>query len=141
MKVLVKDKIWDKEAVTDLLTRNDEAVGRALIVVYNNQTTDEKAAFMTKHENGMGFTGRDAQWLTDIAKKWLIWRRWASAKQCAAVRKAMLKYHRQILQHMLETSPGARLLDAKEARALSAPKQLEPQRPVVAPADLQFGMF
>jgi hypothetical protein len=120
MKVLLNDKVWDQQAIQDLIDRSDEAVARALMIVYENQTADEKACFATKHDNGVGFTGADAEWLTDIAKKWLIWRRWASARQCNAVRKSVRKYHRQILQHMLDTKPGARLVNAREARVLSA---------------------
>lgn len=121
MKVRIGDKVWDKEAVHALLDRSDEAVGRALMVVYENQTADERAAFATKHHNGVGFTGADAQWLTDIAKKWQKWRRWASVRQCNAVRKAIKKYHRQILEHMLENKPGAVLVGSCAATVENEP--------------------
>lgn len=121
MKVQIGDKVWDKDAVHALLDRSDEAVGRALVVIYNNQTADERAAFATRHNNGVGFTGADAEWLTDIAKKWLVWRRWASARQCNAVRKSIKKYHRQILEHMLENTPGAVLVNSRSAVASSEP--------------------
>ena len=110
MRVQVGDKVWDKEEVQALLDKSSEAVGRALMVVFNNQTESEKAAFATQLHNGVGFTGADAEWLTDIAKKWLKWRRWASERQCNAVRKSVKKYHRQILQHMLDKTPGATLV-------------------------------
>jgi hypothetical protein len=119
MKVLINDKVWDKEAVQALIDRNDQAVARALLVIYQNQTDDEQASFSTRHQNGVGFTGNDAEWLTDIAVKWKKWGRWASPKQCNAVRRAIRKYHRQLLEHMLATHPGARRIDAREARALT----------------------
>jgi hypothetical protein len=119
MRVLINDKVWDKEAVQALIDRNDQAVARALLVIYANQTADEQASYSTHHNNGVGFTGNDAEWLTDIAVKWQKWGRWASQRQCNAVRKAIRKYHRQLLQHMLDTQPGARLVDAREARALT----------------------
>jgi hypothetical protein len=131
MKVRIGDKTWDKDAVHALLDRNGEAVARALMIVYGNQTADERAAFATKHHNGTGFTGADAEWLTDIAKKWLIWRRWASERQLNAVRKAIKKYHRQILEHMLETQPGAVLVTARPA---PVPVDRLPTQPV-------YGMF
>lgn len=56
----IGDKVWDKDAIHALLDRSDEAVARALMVVYGNQTADERAAFATKHHNGVGFTGADA---------------------------------------------------------------------------------
>lgn len=114
MKVLYKGKIWDKDAIQALIDGNDMAVARALMVVYANQTADEQAAGDTKHHNGVGFTGRDAEFLSDVAVKWKRWGRWASARQCNAVRKAIKKYHRQLLQHMLDTKEGAVLVTAKE---------------------------
>jgi hypothetical protein len=134
MKVQIGDKTWDKDALHALLDRNDEAVGRALMVVYGNQTADERAAFATKHHNGVGFTGADAEWLTDIAKKWQTWRRWASARQCNAVRKSIKKYHRQILEHMLENTPGAVLVAAREKPAPVVPMPPVSTTPV-------YGMF
>jgi hypothetical protein len=133
MKVQIGDKIWDKDAIHALLDRNGEAVARALMIVYGNQTADERAAFVTRHSNGVGFTGADAEWLTDIAKKWQIWRRWASERQLNAVRKAIKKYHRQILEHMLENTPGATRV---ETRATPAPVPVDriPTQPV-------YGMF
>ena len=122
MKVFLKGKIWDEDAVKNLIDTNDQAVARALMVVYANQTADEKASYETKHNNGVGFTGRDAAWLTDVAKKWQRWGRWASARQCDAVRKAIRKYHRQILQHMLDANPDAVLVD----RTFVMPVQQQP---------------
>lgn len=102
MRVRYKDKLWDKEEIQALIERNDAAVSRALMVVWSNQTKDEQVSLQTKHENGIGFTGRDAEWLSDIALKWQRWGRWASQKQLNAVRKAMKKYWRQLLLEMVE---------------------------------------
>lgn len=118
MKVHVEGKIWDKEALIALYARNPQAVARALLVVYSNQTADEQTDKTTRHINGKGFTSHDAEWLTDIAKKWNVYGRWASEKQLAAVRRAIAKYHRQILDHMLDTREGAELVTAKMAKAL-----------------------
>lgn len=121
MKVLLNDKVWDKDAILELLDESPNAVARALMVIYDNQTADEKSEAATRHYNGIGFTGSDAEWLTDIAKKWLIWRRWASDRQLAVVRKAIRKYHRQLLEHILETQPGAvRLTERAASPALVA---------------------
>ena len=48
-------------------TRVDWAY-RALMTIYMAQTEDEKACNDTKHENGVGFTGHDAEILTSFAK-------------------------------------------------------------------------
>lgn len=113
LRIMFKNEIWDKDRVHALLDNNPQAVGRALMVVYNNQTADEKSAETTKHHNGVGFTGADAEWLSDVAKKWIKWGRWASDRQCAAVRKAIKKYHRQILEQMLQANADARAVSAK----------------------------
>lgn len=102
MRVLYNERIWGKDDIQQLLDSNDRAVSRALMVVYANQTADEQASEQTKHDNGIGFTGRDAEWLTDIAKKWQRYGRWASQKQLNAVRRAMKKYWRQMLLEMVE---------------------------------------
>lgn len=116
MKVMLNGKIWDKDEIVALIERNDAAVARALMIVYENQTVDEKSRQTTCHHNGVGFTARDAAFLSDIAKKWKIWGRWASKRQCDAVRAVIKKYHRQILQHMLDNQPGAVLVTGRAVR-------------------------
>ena len=43
------------ESIKKLLATNDRAVGRALVVLRNRQTEDEKISKITKHQNGRGF--------------------------------------------------------------------------------------
>lgn len=102
MRVLYQDKVWGKDEIQALIDTNDTAVARALLVVYANQTADERADGQTKHLNGVGFSGRDAEWLSDIARKWQRYGRWASRKQLNAVRKAMRRYWRQMLMEMVQ---------------------------------------
>lgn len=112
MRVRYNGRIWDKDAIQDLIDTNDVAVSRALMVVFDNQTTAEKDAGVTTITNGIGFTGRDAEFLTDIANKWRRWGRWASQKQLNAVRKCIRKYHRQLLLEMAE-KPGAEVIKGR----------------------------
>ena len=49
-----------KSEIVELLLRNDRAVARALVVLYNRQTVDEQQSEETRHLNGIGFTGADA---------------------------------------------------------------------------------
>lgn len=142
MRVQIGDKVWDKEAINALLDTNPKAVGRALMVIYENQTESEKAAFATQVLNGVGFTGADAEWLTDIAKKWIKYGRWASERQLNAVRKAIKKYHRQILQHMLDKTDGAQLVSGRASKPAVAPAPFA--QPIVAPEGprpVTYGMF
>lgn len=116
MKILLKGVVWDKESIQKLIDENDQAVARALMVVYNNQTTDEKQSKDTYHDNGVGFSSLDAEVLTDVAEKWKYWQRWASARQCNMVRRRVRKYWKQILQHMLEQNPEAEKVTATQVK-------------------------
>lgn len=42
------------------LPKRIQVVGRALVVIYNNQTSGEQANNLTAEQNGVGFTGADA---------------------------------------------------------------------------------
>lgn len=62
-------KVWNKEEILALLQKNPEAVRRGLLVIWNNQTGDEKVAEATKHLNGMGFNSFDAHYGSVLAQK------------------------------------------------------------------------
>jgi hypothetical protein len=47
---------WNKAKIADLLRRNDRAVERAMVVLYDRQTSDEKAVSDTRHTNQRGFS-------------------------------------------------------------------------------------
>jgi hypothetical protein len=59
------------EYISWLLATNDRAVERAIVVLYNRQTVDEKAAEGTRHRNGRGFNIADAKKGTYMAK-WIL---------------------------------------------------------------------
>jgi len=54
-----------------LLATNNRAVERAIVVLYNRQTADEKVAESTRHRNGRGFSAADAKKGTYMAK-WIL---------------------------------------------------------------------
>lgn len=137
MKVQIGEKVWDREAIHDLLDRNPKAVANALMVVYANQTADERQMGDARHLNGVGFNKRDAETLTDIAEKWKIWGRWASERQCAYVRRLVKKYWRQVLQHMADTNPDAVVLKGRAA----APTPVEQREPQIATQPANWGRF
>lgn len=43
---------------------------RALMLVFSKQTEAERVANVTSVLNGVGFTGRDAEFLSSLAKQW-----------------------------------------------------------------------
>lgn len=57
-----------KENIVSLLEKNDRAVERAIVVLFNNQTFDEQQAADVKYTNGRGFNARDAHYGTIAAK-------------------------------------------------------------------------
>jgi hypothetical protein len=60
-----------KDKITDLLRTNDIAVARALVVLYNNQTFDEKQAQDAKYLNNKGFRPCHARIGTSMAEQYL----------------------------------------------------------------------
>ena len=88
-----------KESIVELLATNDKAVGRALLVLLNNQTADEQSSSITKYNNGKGFKGCHANIGTSFAK---YFQRTGTLtpKQLAYARGRMniFQYHRQLIE-------------------------------------------
>ena len=102
MRVRMNGKVWDKEAIQTLIDEKAEATARALLIVYANQTAAEKSRGATIEHNGIGFSSRDAEFLTDVARKYRYYGRWASERQLNAVRKRVRRYWKQVLRHMAD---------------------------------------
>ena len=83
---------------------------RAIVVLFQHQTASEQASDVTSVENGVGFTGFDAEILSSFAKQ--IQRgRTLSPKQLAIAHRKLPKYAAQLV----------RLAEAKEAAPAPAP--------------------
>lgn len=65
--------IVTKASLTNMINgpRKAEVIGRALVVLFNNQTASEQAANDTKEHNMVGFTGADARQGSISAKYYL----------------------------------------------------------------------
>lgn len=59
---------WSKERVKNMLKTNDKAVIRGLVVLYGFQSKEEKEAYTSIHDNGLGFNSVDAEFLSRLAK-------------------------------------------------------------------------
>lgn len=70
---------------------------RALVLVYSNQTADEQTSGTTKEENGIGFTGCDAEFLTSCAKQYNK-RNTLTVKQITWVQRKIAKYAGQVMR-------------------------------------------
>jgi len=91
------------ESIRALLERNNKAVYRALEVLLERQTADEREAGQTNHLNGRGFNGRDANFGTSLAKQIIAWNTGESKysyplslKQLEAARRMVYKYAGQL---------------------------------------------
>lgn len=60
-----------KEKIIGLLATNDKALARALVVLNNRQTADEKASETTRYRNGRGFNAAHAKRGTGMANFYL----------------------------------------------------------------------
>jgi hypothetical protein len=70
---------------------------KGLVRIYQeNQTSDEQVAKTTSHDNGIGFTGCDAGFLSSLAEQYLR-RGDLSDKQMSFVFKKMPKYAGQVI--------------------------------------------
>jgi hypothetical protein len=84
-----------KAAIQSLLATSNRAVERALYRIYQAQTASEQAVESTQENNGVGFTGQDAPFLTSCAKGMLKYGH-LTERQIPVVRRKIAKYWRQL---------------------------------------------
>lgn len=96
---------WNRSTIADRIATDDAWLTRGLVAIYMRQTADEQAAGTTKLNNGIGFNGCDAEFLSSLAEQVVEWYakdpharrpKPLSDKQLAACRKAMAKYAGQL---------------------------------------------
>ena len=71
-------------------------IEKTLLIVYSNQTADERGTGSTRHENGRGFNSRDAGFGTSIAEQ-VLRGRVLSEGQIKAAANMLVKYAAQAL--------------------------------------------
>jgi len=82
--------------VRHMLATNSNWALRGLMVVYANQTAEEQSTGTTRDDNGVGFTGCDAEFLTSCAMQYKR-RGTLTQKQTAWVMKKISKYVKQVM--------------------------------------------
>lgn len=92
--------IWTKERIQLLLDRNDDAVKKALLTIFARQTSAEQAQNATVERNSRGFNSRDADFLSDIAKKLPLYGMRMTPRQMTHVRRQIKKYWSQLLEEI-----------------------------------------
>lgn len=126
------------ETIKTLLETSNAAVERALQVIYERQTSDEQVIGTTKHVNGMGFSGADAEILSSFACQ--VNRKVGqhndylgrpaklgetlSPKQMILARKKIAKYARQLLEVSQAKAPETKAVEPAKALQIVAQKLL-----------------
>lgn len=105
-------KVEKVNFMKQMVATSDRWMLKALLTIYEYQTSSEQASEMTSQHNGVGFTGIDGGILSSFAKQ-LIRRgvpalleakeevtatRFLSPKQIPILRKKMPKYAKQLVQ-------------------------------------------
>lgn len=78
--------LLNRETINVLLLQNDKALIRAILIVNQNQTVDEKLSGATRHHNGCGFRPVHAKIGTSMAN-FYVRRGYLTDKQIAYWRK------------------------------------------------------
>lgn len=97
---------WTKEKINELLLSNPKACERALVVLYNRQTNDEKNAEATIERNGVGFGAYDAEFMSSLARR-VLGGRGLTPNMLRVLRKQnksgickLAHYHRQLIDEI-----------------------------------------
>lgn len=89
---------YTKEFIKEKLTTDQRWIERAIIVIYNNQTSTEQVNKYTSEKNGIGFCSYDANYFSYLAKYLLSNKNnHLSGKHLEKAKKAIPKYWKQIL--------------------------------------------
>lgn len=97
----MSEQVWTEQKIVALLNTSVRAVERGLVAIYRLQTEDEKSSETTKHTNGVGFSGADANTGSYLAK-WVMSGKHLSGEFVGKGRKIALKYRKQLLAIALE---------------------------------------
>ena len=77
------------------IANDDRWATRALLSIFERQTPDEQAADQTVEDNGIGFNGTDAEFLSSIAKGVMRYGQ-PTPRQMPHVKRKMPKYANQL---------------------------------------------
>jgi hypothetical protein len=92
---------YTREEIDHILTSNPRAVGRAMIVLFRRQTSDEQRSSNTRHQNGRGFSAYAARSGSYYAR-WVISGRRLTGRHLAKARSIALKHSRQLVEEANE---------------------------------------
>jgi hypothetical protein len=109
-------QVIDKDFIVKALTKSNAWLFRAIVSIFEYQTADEQTAEVTAHDNGVGFSGVDAQMMSSFAKQIIEHGKGnskfaspLSPKQIELARKRMVKYAGQLLRIAQSRSAAVQL--------------------------------
>lgn len=92
------------DSIKENIRNSEKWTLRTLLLIHSLQTEGEKVMGSTEVDNGVGFTGADAEILTSFADQVLSWNKGSnfprplSPKQFELCRKKVIKYAGQVLK-------------------------------------------
>ena len=89
--------VLTKDFIANLLRTNDAAVERAMVVLYERQTQDERSTSTTRHHNQRGFSSAHASKGSYYAR-WVRSGRRLTGHHLDRARKIALHYTSQLLE-------------------------------------------
>jgi hypothetical protein len=90
-------KTYTKAQIVENLKTDDRWLYRGILAIYAGQTAEEQASRETQVDNGIGFSGSDAELLSSFAEQLKVRGRLTN-KQIELARKKMTKYAGQLLR-------------------------------------------
>jgi len=88
---------WTARRMKETLLKSDEAVQRALVVLYKQQTPEERSENRTVERNNSGYNMMDAQFGSKLAKKVLSEKN-LSPVEIRLARTMVIKYVKQLTE-------------------------------------------
>ena len=119
-------KQWEAY-LKDLLKTNNKALLRAIVLVYDNQTPEEKDKDESIEDNCIGFSKIDAKEMGDIARK-IKANKALTKGELAKSRNKMQKYWKQLMIISKKQAEAKKLQEQKELEAKLAEEELAAQK-------------
>ena len=119
-------KQWEAY-LKDLLKTNDKALLKSIVLIYDNQTLEEKNKGESIDDNCVGFSKIDAKEMGDIARK-IKANKELTKEELAKSRNKMQKYWKQLMIISKKQAETKELQEQKELEAKLAEEELAAQK-------------
>jgi len=87
--------MWTKDSIKALLASNNFAVERAVVALFERQTSREQNTHNTIERNGQGFSASDAGYLSYVAQ-WVLSGKHLTGKHLEKTRRMVSSYAGQL---------------------------------------------